>query len=868
MFKFFAFLSLLIPLCAVTPVFGANVTVTGTVVCDGDPCIGAAVQEYSNVLKQVVNNGTAADADGKFKLDVGVGSSIQLSYVGQKTQILDVSSTDGKKDFGTIKMEVNSKVLGEVTKKECSLEGAKEQGIKARDINNNCAPSACIEPRWKLKGSGKSAKCKEQKCKFDNGTGEWVENGDAWVCKLEKCKNGYKKEFSADGSGEYCREMLNKCTDAQAKEHPNATKTGIKKGTEICVAQECKCGFSLENEKCVAWAENKECTADTKPRLPDDAASAKMICDNDKAVCKIDKCVSEDYELKDNKCESKNKQPCTPGDKNATAGEYKNRGGKLVCVITACKKNYSVDKDNNKCVAGMVLSEEDQKARVAELEENARKMKEKEQSMENKLLGAAGMGMTGMGLMQSMSAGAEQKADEAAELDMAAYLATMHCNYAPGKNVKGGEKEVELPGANSLLPLYTEYVALANDLKVRKEALGLRPGIESEAILDGATSGLYDDVALGKTSGAYTSLARALSDPNGEDAKKWAAQKEETAKDKKTGTTLAAVGAIGSAVANIAINSGDDKKEKSDEIEAEYDKKRQEIVSDSVVMRVSPETPIVLSEEDNAGITSLLSSVTGGTEGDEKSQMIGSVLNSVKTAKKNEDWEIISMPEMIANQDLTAKGQSVIDGYFGKMAGRACLFEVVLQEPFSEKDTFKRRRAEQKAVEKYIASKIKSTSVQVDASVYMIRGGGCQKDTPTPCPYVKLKLKCIADSEVVSPGAGNTEWLPLAGASTTILYHDIYQSTSRGDYIYKAIEACTENKGTWKEDIRVYTVGKNTSGTYNTFFDATCDFGTPDNSSGSTRCKYMCVKAGVNCVQSGSFGNSNYTSCFIRPPSE
>ncbi|MDW2958769.1 MAG: OmpA family protein, partial [Alphaproteobacteria bacterium] len=136
---------------------------------------------------------------------------------------------------------------------------------------------------------------------------------------------------------------------------------------------------------------------------------------------------------------------------------------------------------------------------------------------------------------------------------------------------------VELPGGNLLLPLYTEYVALANDLKVRKAALGMQPGIESEAILEGATSGLYDDVALGKTSGAYTSLARALSDPNGEDAKKWAAQKEATAKDKKTGMTLAAVGAIGSAVANIAINSGDDKKEKSDEINAKYDSMEKEL---------------------------------------------------------------------------------------------------------------------------------------------------------------------------------------------------------------------------------------------------------------------------------------------------
>ena len=100
---------------------------------------------------------------------------------------------------------------------------------------------------------------------------------------------------------------------------------------------------------------------------------------------------------------------------------------------------------------------------LADLEDNAQKMRDKEQSMENKLLGAAGIGLTGTGMMQAMSASAEQVADEAAELDMSAYLATMHCNYAPGKNVKGGEKEVELPGGNELLALKTEYMKLAED---------------------------------------------------------------------------------------------------------------------------------------------------------------------------------------------------------------------------------------------------------------------------------------------------------------------------------------------------------------------------------------------------------------------
>ena len=171
------------------------------------------------------------------------------------------------------------------------------------------------------------------------------------------------------------------------------------------------------------------------------------------------------------------------------------------------------------------------------------------------------------------SAMAEGKADEDAEQAMRAYLATFHCNYGAGKNIAGGETNVELPGGNELINLYSEYVNLANDLKVRKTALDMQPGIESESILDAATSGLYDDVAIGKTSGAYTSLARALMDPTGADAAAWAAQKEETASKKKTGLITAGVGAAGSLVGNLAINSDKDKQNKVDEILNKYDKK-------------------------------------------------------------------------------------------------------------------------------------------------------------------------------------------------------------------------------------------------------------------------------------------------------
>ena len=217
----------------------------------------------------------------------------------------------------------------------------------------------------------------------------------------------------------------------------------------------------------------------------------------------------------------------------------------------------------------------EQEQKLAELRENAQAMKDKEQSTENKLLGAAGIGATGMGAMEMASAMAEQQADQDAEVAMRAYLATFSCKYG-NTTVTGGTQNAEIPGGNELINLYSEYVNLANDLKVRKNALGLKPGIESDSILDSATAGLYDDVNVGKTSGAYTSLARALADPTGEDAQKWKAQQEQTAEKLKKGAITAGIGAAGSLVANLAMNHTDDE-DKDDDKEKLSNKELKEL---------------------------------------------------------------------------------------------------------------------------------------------------------------------------------------------------------------------------------------------------------------------------------------------------
>lgn len=213
-----------------------------------------------------------------------------------------------------------------------------------------------------------------------------------------------------------------------------------------------------------------------------------------------------------------------------------------------------------------------------DLRDNANAMKDTEQSTKNKTLGAAGIGTTGLGGMQTTSAMAEQSADDDAETAMRAYSSTFICNYGDGKNFSGGTTNIELPQSN-LTDLKSEYLKLATDLKQRKVALDLPFGIESDEILDAATSGLYDDIAIGKTDGAFTSLSNAIANPSGPDANEWATQKSETAENLKSGTVATGIGAIGSAVANMVINK-DAPDERSAQIKSEYESKQQKLQSE------------------------------------------------------------------------------------------------------------------------------------------------------------------------------------------------------------------------------------------------------------------------------------------------
>lgn len=187
------------------------------------------------------------------------------------------------------------------------------------------------------------------------------------------------------------------------------------------------------------------------------------------------------------------------------------------------------------------------------LQENLRRAKERENSLANRILGAAAIGAAGFGGMQIASSLAEKQADLAAEQDMQAYIATMRCGYGDNKNIKYGENVV-LPGGNELFNTVTEYKTLAADLKQRKEALGLAPGIESQTILDSAYTNLYDNTSQTEKQGVYTSVYNALTNEHGEDATEWNEQKADTQNKFNTGATVGGIGVIGGTIGNIIEN--------------------------------------------------------------------------------------------------------------------------------------------------------------------------------------------------------------------------------------------------------------------------------------------------------------------------
>lgn len=82
----------------------AKITTQGTIVdSKGEPLIGVSILEVGTT------NGTITDIDGKFTLRVASGATLEISYIGYKTQ-----RVTAKPNMGTLTMADDTEVLDEV----------------------------------------------------------------------------------------------------------------------------------------------------------------------------------------------------------------------------------------------------------------------------------------------------------------------------------------------------------------------------------------------------------------------------------------------------------------------------------------------------------------------------------------------------------------------------------------------------------------------------------------------------------------------------------------------------------------------------------------------------------------------------------
>lgn len=520
-------------------------TVTGTIL-DGDsqePLYTATVQQVDNP-----QNGTTANESGAFSITVpDANTELTFRYMGMKTKNITAAQANGN----TIIMETDTEMLKDILITSCTTNSvANAKSILYNKATEKCVPTECESARYKLTGQTTATKINQNSCTTDSA--DQCENDDTSCTKITI------GDACVDQVGRYCNS-----TDTNAQDSKYEWDDTNKRLN--CVVTKCKDHFMLQNGTCVA--SDGPCT-DAQIAAIEHATKGELK----KGKCHVTECESG-YEVSKDTCVAIGGN-CKSLPANAKSGnrQWDKTQNQEICIVTACRDGYKISADNLSCteIPQPKLSEADSQARISELRENAQKMRDKEQSTENKLISATGIGATGIGASQAMSALSEQRADDRAEDDMRAYLATIKCDYGMGKNISGGETGIELPGGNELAQYVTQYKTLAADLKVRKTALGLAPGIESETIIDAADTGLYDNAATGKTDGAFTSLSRALGDKTGADAQAWAQQKADTANKLKTGAIVAGIGVMGGTIANQTVNSGTNKQNKSDEILAKY----------------------------------------------------------------------------------------------------------------------------------------------------------------------------------------------------------------------------------------------------------------------------------------------------------
>ena len=521
-----------------------TITITGTVKDENGPLPGATISVGNTDL-------TSTDTNGQFSVKVTKETKqIQISFIGFEPKTVDV-----QENMGTITLTEASLELKEITSYGCTVTDIPHAKKAAYDINStNCYPYECESARYKLTNP-RSVQSRDNKQQICIGSAD--EDGP---CEEFCATFGCKVRLTI---GDECEDQVGKeCTSKDQ----NAKKSKYKwiDNELVCVIQKCVDGY-LPNDNGSACDRSEGPCSTEQLKTIEHATAGELK----KGVCHATAC-DGGYEPSDGKCVAISGD-CDPMPEHATAAhrEWDTTTNTEICIIDRCGDEYRPSNDRRSCIRPTLTEEESQK-KIDELQKNADAMRETEQSTANKLLGGASIAATGIGGMQLASAIAENRADDAAERDMAAYLATFRCDYGQGRNIMGGETDVQLSGGNNLIELKQQFMELATDLKTRKDALEMTPGIESEVILDSATMGLYDDESLGITDGAYTSLARALSDPDGADAAEWAQQRSDTKSQLTTGAVMAGVGIVGGVVGNLLINR-DAPDEKSDEINLKYE---------------------------------------------------------------------------------------------------------------------------------------------------------------------------------------------------------------------------------------------------------------------------------------------------------
>ena len=311
------------------------------------------------------------------------------------------------------------------------------------------------------------------------------------------------------------------------------------------------------------------CTKDsdcTGSALPANATAGHCVAAgrNGYKICTATAC-SGDFEAKSGYCK---KKTSTPAPDAASSAAVKQQDAVVADepegapipdagnVVDEAETEDAVANDSGIQMAEEVA--EPQPDPIADAEQNYEDAKDKETSTANRMLGGLSMGATGIGGMELAQGLTEQSADKDAARDMDAYLATMQCRV--GDNTyKLGDAGIDVGGTNQLVELYQQYVDLAADLKERKNALGMKAGIESQVVMDSAKMGLYDDKGSGIENGTYASLYRA-SRGNEKDKKAFDDDKDTSRNRVKYGTIAAGVGVVGGVIGNELINGDDDEK--------------------------------------------------------------------------------------------------------------------------------------------------------------------------------------------------------------------------------------------------------------------------------------------------------------------